>query len=130
MKAYLVIAAFGAACLPATYHASREGTFVVTVALIVGISFVGGALGMLVAARSMKQFTLLKAVGAFGVGALLSEAAALLNYFNASGFHDWSLSLFISVLEFAVIATLGSVVTLTGIHVVRRLKPSGTASHA
>jgi len=130
MKAYFLIATFGAACLPATYHVSGEGTFIVTAALIAGISLVGGALGMLVAARLMKQPIWLKTIGAFSVGALLSEAAALLHYFNESGFHDWSLSLSISVLEFAAIAALGSVVTLAGIYAACRIILSSTASHA
>jgi hypothetical protein len=95
----------GALCLPLTYHASREGEWILA---LVPIALISG-LGQSVASK-VGRLPLLVSVACFCLGAVATEVAFYLMWYVEYGYLDQepSVSQAVAIVEFGFIAGVGT----------------------
>ena len=113
MKPFALTALAGVLCLPATYSLSREGSIPLALLIVVLLGAAGGAAAV-AQKRDENSFHPWPLLGAFVIGALLSEAVAFVRYYYSFGYQDPKLAVGVgvSVLEFFVISVIGCIALL------------------
>lgn len=122
MSRYVLATLAGAVCLPSTFSLTREGSILLSVALVL---LIGGAAGA--AVRRSETGAMEAKSGylalAFVIGALISEAVAFGWYYWSYGQEDPKLAvgMAISIWEFAAIGALGCSSLLLAAKVKKRI---------
>src|SRR3546814_10994916 len=77
MKPHLGFIAAGALCLPLTYSITREGSIMLSIAVVIALS---GAAALVVGTLTRRRHSLQEITFTFSLGALFSELIAFGNY--------------------------------------------------
>jgi hypothetical protein len=130
VRGKLITLAAGSVCLPATYTLTRDGSYELSVGIIITIAAFAAWAALSYTRRGDEGVSWWSLASAFTVGALLSETLFFAHYYFDYGHADAKLNVGIALLiiEGGLIALLGAAAVVGAFFAFRRITAASRAT--